>query len=100
MKVFRVLILKGANDDIPDNWSITDEQFEHFRKTHQDVEHIVFEDNADMVSSYLMFDPMGRWMVDKGYEKRFKEFGAILREGLDSEVDKERYYARNAVYDW
>lgn len=100
VKVFRPLTLKGANDDIPDTWSITDEHFEHFRKAHQNVEHIVFEDNVDMVSSYLMFDPMGRWMVDSGYEKRFKEFGAILREGLDSEVDKERYYARNAVYDW
>ncbi len=100
VKVFRALTLKGANDDIPDVWSITDEQFEYFRKAHKDVEHIVFEDNADMVSSYLMFEPMGRWMVDKGYEKRFKEFGAILREGLDSEVDKDRYYARNAVYDW
>lgn len=100
IKCFRALTLKGANDDIPDTWSITDEQFADFRRRHEDIGNIVFEDNEDMVSSYVMFDPMGRWMVDSGYEKRFKEFRTILRDGLDSEVDRERYYGRNAVYDW
>ena len=100
VKVFRALTLKGANDDIPDTWSVTDEEFKEFRKKHDDCNRIVFEDNEDMVSSYLMFDPLGRWMVDKGGEKRFLPFETLIREGLESEIDVSRYYGRNAVYDW
>lgn len=100
VKVFRALTLKGANDDIPDTWSVTDEQFAAFKERHKDCPNIVFEDNDDMISSYLMFDPMGRWMVDSGGEKRFLPFDQLLRDGLENEVDVSRYYGRNAVYDW
>ncbi len=100
VKVFRALTLKGANDDIPDTWSVTDKEFKEFREKHDDCNRIVFEDNEDMVSSYLMFDPVGRWMVDKGGEKRFLPFETLIREGLESEIDVSRYYGRNAVYDW
>jgi radical S-adenosyl methionine domain-containing protein 2 len=100
VKCFRALTLKGANDDRPDTWSITDEEFESFKTRHSDVEDIVFEDNDDMVSSYVMFDPIGRWMVDSGYEKRFIEFDVLKRDGFDSEVNRDRYYSRNAVYEW
>ncbi len=100
IKCFRALTLKGANDDRPDTWSITDEQFADFKRRHEHIENIVFEDNDDMVSSYIMFDPLGRWMVDSGYEKRFIEFDVIKREGFEKEVDVDRYFGRNAVYDW
>ena len=100
VKCFRALTLKGANDDRPDTWSITDEEFMAFRDRHSDVEGIVFEDNDNMVASYIMFDPIGRWMVDSGYENRFIEFDVLLREGFDSEVSLARYAGRNAVYDW
>lgn len=100
IKCFRALTLKGANDDRPDTWSITDKQFADFRTRHGSIKNIVFEDNDDMVASYIMFDPKGRWMVDSGYEKRFIEFEVVRREGFDSEVDIARYIGRNAVYDW
>lgn len=100
VKAFRALTLKNANDDVPDTWSITDEQFACFRRLHEEVPGIVFEDNDDMVCSYLMFDPMGRWMIDKDYEKNFLPFEALLREGIGSNVDLNRYYGRNAVYEW
>ncbi len=100
IKCFRALTLKGANDDRPDTWSITDEEFADFERRHEDIENIVFEDNDDMVASYIMFDPLGRWMVDSGYEKRLIDFEVVRREGFDREVDIKRYYGRNAVYDW
>ena len=53
-----------------------------------------------MVSSYVMFDPLGRWMVDSGYQKRFIEFEVVRREGFGDEVDVNRYFGRNAVYEW
>ena len=64
------------------------------------MENIVFEDNDDMVASYIMFDPLGRWMVDTDYEKRFIEFEVVRREGFGSKVDVDRYFGRNAVYEW
>ena len=100
VKVFRALTLKNANDDVPDVWSISDEQFEAFKKLHSDCEKIVFEDNDDMLCTYLMFDPIGRWMIDKGGEKRFLPFETLIRDGLESILDVKRYYGRNAVYDW
>jgi len=63
IKAFRALTLKGANDDIPDVWSITDEEFTTFKKLHEGCG-IIFEDTDDIINTYLMFDPMGRWMID------------------------------------
>ena len=61
---------------------------------------MVFEDNDDMVDTYLMFDPLGNWMNDKNYTKNFLPFEQLVREGLDSVLNIKGYYARNAVYDW
>ncbi len=100
VKAFRALTLKNANDDRPDTWSISDEQYARFRAAHRDVENMVFEDNSDMIGTYLMFDPLGRWMVNSGGEKRFLPFEQLRRDGLESMVDVERYYGRNGVYGW
>ena len=100
VKAFRALTLKGANDDIPDVWSITDEEFSSFKRLHESVPGIVFEDNDDMTCSYLMFDPLGRWMTDDNGEKRFRPFEELVANGMESVVDVKRYYGRKAVYDW
>lgn len=99
-KVFRVLTLKNANDDIPDVWSITDEQFAEFKEKHRDIRNIVFEDESDMVCTYLMFDPLGRWMINKDKVKAFLPFETLRDEGADYVLDVERYYGREAVYEW
>lgn len=100
VKVFRALTLKGANDDVPDTWSVSDKEFESFKERHSELPNTVFEDNSDMIGSYLMFDPIGRWMVNKGEEKRFLPFEQLVRNGMESELEISRYYGRNAIYDW
>lgn len=100
IKAFRALTLKNANDDVEDTWSITDDQFSTFRDNHAGIEGMVFEDNDDIIDTYLMFDPLGRWMVDSNYTKSFLPFEQLVRDGLDSVLDVKGYYARNAVYDW
>ncbi len=100
VKVFRALTLKGANDDIPDTWSVTIEGFESFKQRHSSVQNIVFEDNCDMIASYLMFDPVGRWMVNSNGVKRFLPFEKLVCEGFSSEIDVSRYLGRNAMYEW
>lgn len=61
---------------------------------------IVFEDNDDMLRTYLMFDPAGRWMTDGGGVKRFRPFRELLEGGMGTVLDVGRYYARGAVYEW
>ena len=100
IKAFRALTLKNANDDRVDTWSISDEQYAHFKTTHQDIDGMVFEDNSDMIGTYLMFDPLGRWMVNKDKEKNFLPFERLCRDGLNDMIDVERYYGRNGVYGW
>jgi len=100
IKAFRALTLKNANDDRPDTWSITNEEYRTFVNTHKNIENMVFEDNEDMQGTYLMFDPLGRWMVNKGGVKRCLPFEKLVHDGFDSEVDVDRYYGRNAVYNW
>lgn len=100
VKAFRVLTLKNANDDRPDTWSISEDQYERFKMNHDDIKEMVFEDNSDIIGTYLMFDPLGRWMVNNGGEKRFLPFEQLHREGLESMIDVNRYYERNGVYDW
>lgn len=100
IKAFRALTLKNANDDRGDTWSISDEQFKAFRSNHSDVPGIVFEDNCDMLCSYLMFDPLGRWMVNDHSTKRFLPFDQLLRNGPESIIEIQKYNGRGAVYDW
>lgn len=100
IKVLRALTLKNANDDRPDTWSITDGQFEAFRKRHEGIPNIVFEDNSDMIGTYLMFDPIGRWTVNTGGEKRFLSFEQFVRDGPGSLLNIDGYYRRNGAYKW
>lgn len=100
VKAFRALTLKNANDNRPDTWSITEKQYSDFKNRHSDIQNMVFEDNCDMIGTYLMFDPIGRWMVNKNGEKKFLPFEQLRRDGLETMIDVERYYGRNGVYEW
>ena len=53
-----------------------------------------------MVGSYLMFDPVGRWMVNKDYKKCYLSLGELVKDGIESNVDLDKYYGRDAVYEW
>lgn len=100
IKAFRALTLRNANDDRLDTWSIGQDQFESFRDRHNDIDQMVFEDNCDMIGTYLMFDPLGRWMVNNGGVKRSLPFEQLVDNGPDSMINVEGYYSRNGVYRW
>ncbi len=100
IKAFRPITLKNANADRADTWSISDEEFGLFISKHRDVPGMVFENNSDMIGTYLMFDPLGRWMVNKNGEKQLFPFEQLRRDGLESMIDVDRYYERNGVYGW
>ena len=100
IKAFRALTLKDSNDDRPDTWSVSKEKYADFKRRHDGITGIVFEDNSDMIGSYVMFDPLGRWMVNNDGIERFLPFEQFCREGLESMVDVDRYYGRNGFYKW
>lgn len=100
IKAFRALTLENANDDIPDVWSITREEFDEFRQSHKDVKNMVFEDDSDMVNTYLMFEPLGRLMLNDCKCRGYLPFDTLKNEGIEKYLDVDRYYARDAVYEW
>lgn len=100
VKVFRALVLKGVNDDVPHEWEINDEQFAKFCHQHKGYDGMVFEDNDDMVNSYLMFDPLGRLMVNDKREMQFVPFDKICKKNLDELIDIQKYVKRGGIYEW
>lgn len=79
---------------------ITDEQFATFKAKHQHLPFAQFEDNEDMLHSYLMLEPYGRFFFNKGKEQN--EYGysdPIIDVGIDVALqqikfDKDKFVER------
>jgi radical S-adenosyl methionine domain-containing protein 2 len=103
-KVFQMLHIRGQNDSCVNDLSISDQQFEYFRKNHQDVRlqnnlKPTFESSDDMIGSYLILDPSGKVLSNNGGKYTPFELDEFL---LDSSivVDSNKYIGREAVYAW
>jgi len=62
-KVFRVLQVRGENDDHWDDLGITQRDFDMWVSRHRHLDPVV-EDNDDMLGSYAMIDAKGRFFTD------------------------------------
>ena len=84
-KVLRVLpaTSKAAAEQI------TDERFAFFRDNHRHLDYAVFEDNGDMLNSYLMIDPYGRFFFNK--EKDYGYSDPILAVGVEKALRQVRF---------
>jgi len=105
VKAFQVLKVEGENEDRYDEFSITEGQWEHFKRNHREMslsngDKIVFEGGDDMIDSYLMLDPRGRVMKNSGNRQSFVPFSVISEDGLTAAVDARKYLERGAVYEW
>jgi len=105
VKGFQVLRIEGENDDRDDECSITEEEWTHFVRNHEDIvlsngERIVFEGGCDMIDSYLMLDPKGQIIKNTGNKQSFVPHSVITAGGFSAAVDVEKYHRRGAVYDW
>lgn len=100
VKVFRALAVDGVNSKNAEEWLITDEQFKTMRELHEGMKNIVFEDNSEMISSYLMFDPLARCRLNDGKGVPFIPFEELQRRGIDDVVDTEGYEKRKGNYNW
>ena len=104
-KIMRALPIIGQNDDGAGSFEITDEQFAAYLKRNRQVNGvtIVPEDNDQMLGSYMMIDPRGRFFDNiKG---RYTYSQPILQVGIRDALknvttDHAKFTNRGGYYDW
>lgn len=101
-KVFRFLPIQGENDAYRDQLAVTSEQFHAFLERHRDLQP-VGEDNSDMIGSYVMLDPAGRFFQNFGGVYTHSE--SILERGVSEALkqvgwDPDKFRHRGGDYDW
>jgi radical S-adenosyl methionine domain-containing protein 2 len=104
-KLLQVLKIAGENDDEVGCLSISAQQFNTFVERHRGVAGdgivVVPEDNEAMSGSYVMVDPMGRFVSNlRGryfYSRRILDVG-VEAAFEDVDFDVAKYVERGAVY--
>lgn len=104
-KVFQMLHIQGENDDAVSDLGVSDEQFMHFRKVHQQVvletgDNPIFESCDDMESSYFMINPAGNVIINKGRFITEFSLDEVLERGIENFVSPKKYHQRGGYYDW
>lgn len=105
-KLFQVLPIIGQNDLHSNEYRITDEQFKRFIDTHKslsDLTTIVPETNIQMLGSYAMVDPAGRFYDNaegkNTYSKSILEIGARLAI-QQMRYNFSKFVLRGGIYNW
>lgn len=102
-KVFQVLPIKGQNDGLVDDLLITKEKFEHFKKTHKDIKYGIFENNDLMTGSYIMLDPIGRFIDNTKGRHIYSD--SIFKIGVKKAFKQitwntKKFQERKGMYNW
>ena len=101
-KVFQVLEIENCNYFSLRALLISSEEFQHFIKNHSELTPIS-ENIDDMIDSYVMIDPQGRFYQNRGHTYKFSE--SILQVGVINALNEVQYnYAkfieRGGIYNW
>ncbi|MEO5644147.1 MAG: viperin family antiviral radical SAM protein [Bacteroidia bacterium] len=105
-KVMRILPVSGQNDEHYKDMAITDEEFASYIVNNtlltSEIDPVV-EDHQNIIGSYLMVDPAGRFFDDTTgthtYSKPILEVGAKeALKGISFFYDK--FIERKGLYDW
>jgi radical S-adenosyl methionine domain-containing protein 2 len=106
-KIMQVLEIAGQNAGTVEPLLITEVQFDAFVRRHRLVERygivLIAERNDDMVGSYAMVDPAGRFFDNTHGRYSYSE--PILSCGVRSAIDqvtinREKFLARGGRYPW
>lgn len=104
-KIMRALPIEGQNDGGAGSFEVTDKQFAAYLERNHLVNGvtIVPEDNDQMLGSYIMIDPRGRFFDNtKGrhtYSHPILQVG--IRDALKGiTVDHAKFTKRGGYYDW
>ena len=106
-KIFQVLPVVGQNDHSIYPLLITPEQFTHFIGRHASIRkqgiEVVPEDNNAMLDSYVMIDPIGRFISNTDGIQTYSK--PILEVGLEKALSEagfnpEKFDSRGGGYQW
>ena len=102
-KVLQVLPIVGQNDTKIDDFKITQEEYNYFLNTHEEVKMIVPESNDEIKGSYVMVDPAGRFFDNATGTHNYSK--PILEVGIDEAIktmnyDFDKFLIRGGIYDW
>jgi radical S-adenosyl methionine domain-containing protein 2 len=105
-KVMRALRIEGENDRDFGDLEATDRQFARFLAVNREVPAgtvRVPENNEDMIASYVMVDPAGRFVDNAA--GRYRVSAPILRAGVEAAYrqvthDPDTFKRRGGRYEW
>ena len=103
-KVFKILKIIGENENVYDDLSISNDQFNSFISRHNNLVKdniLVKEDNDDMEMSYIMITPDGRFYQNK--DNKYIYSDEILKNGFMESLDQtgfnyQLFKSRGGVY--
>jgi radical S-adenosyl methionine domain-containing protein 2 len=103
-KIFQVLPIKGENDLHFEELKISPVEFDGFLERHNSHSAIMVpERNEDMLGSYAMIDPAGRFFENSTssltYSKPILEVG-VQAAYQEAHPDSEKFRQRGGQYDW
>lgn len=84
-----MLEIKGQNSSSIKDLLITKREFEHFVKRHEQLNPIVENNNA-MIKSYIMIDPMGRFLQNSNNMYQYSR--SIFEVGVLNALNDLKYY--------
>lgn len=87
-KVFKVLPV------VTSQHLIDDEAFECFLQRHDGFRHLIYaEDNTEMVDSYIMIDPIGRFFQNSDFNNGYYYSRPILQVGIEQAFNEINFNA-------
>lgn len=107
VKMFQVLPIEGVNDSDVEGLQISKTEFKDFVKKHSGIQksgiELIGESNDDMICSYLMLLPNGRFVSNQDSEYNLTEhtiFDNPWKALRESQWDEERFIGRGGNYEW
>ena len=102
-KVLKALSIQGQNDKRIDEFSVSNRDFLSFIHKHEANKCLVSEYDEQMVNSYVMVDPAGRFFTNETGEYKYST--KILENGIDNayaemNYDFSKFKDRNGFYQW
>lgn len=102
-KVLQALSIEGQNDEYIGNLAVSKEEFMLFVRRHKGNKCLVVETDKQMVNSYVMIDPAGRFFSNETgkhrYSREISEIG-IINAFNEMNYDFNKFENRNGLYDW
>lgn len=105
-KILQALKIVGQNANTIGNLEITETEFMYFINQHKnlsDSTSIISESNSQIIGSYTMVDPAGRFFDDvagrHNYSKPILEVG-VFEALKEVSYDFKKFALRGGIYDW